>query len=89
MMRMHGNMTIHIKPEQERIIGQAIKAGLIETADQAVELGMETIRRSLEGSRKTFASPARNLVELFADSPFAGLNMDFERDEDPGRAIEI
>ena len=82
-------MTIQIKPEQERGIGQAIEAGLIETADEAVEVGVETIRQRLEGRRKKFVAPAGNLAVLFANSPFAGLNMDFERDEDPGRAVEL
>jgi hypothetical protein len=82
-------VTIQIKPEQERVIGRAIEAGLIETADQAVELGVKTIRQRLEGHREMSAAPAGNLVALFANSPFAGLNIDFERDEDPGRAIEL
>lgn len=36
------------------------------------------------------ASPApvaRNMVELFA--PLRGLNLDFERDKDPGRDLEL
>jgi hypothetical protein len=82
-------MTIQIKPEQERVIGRAIEAGLIETADQAVEVGVKTIRQRLEGRRKIHGAPADNLVALFANSPFAGLNIDFERDEDLGRAIEL
>ena len=32
---------------------------------------------------------ASNLAELFANSPFAGLDMDFERDKDLGREIEL
>ena len=75
-------MTIQIKPEQERVIGQAIEAGLIETADQAIEVGVGSIRQRLEGRHDAFAAPAGNLAALFANSPFAGLNIDFERDDD-------
>ncbi len=82
-------MTIQIKPEQEPVIGLAIAAGLIETADEAVEVGVESIRQRLEGRRKKSAAPAGNLAALFTGSPFARLNMDFERDEDSGRAIEL
>ena len=32
---------------------------------------------------------ARNLVELFANSPFKGMNMEFERDRDYGREIDL
>jgi len=41
-------MTIDLKPEQEQLIGQAIRAGLIETVDDVVEAGVETIRQRLE-----------------------------------------
>ncbi len=82
-------MTIQINPEQEWVIGRAIEAGLIESADQAVELGMRTIRQRLEGSQKPLSALSDSLVDLFANSPFAGLDIHFERDDDPGRSIEL
>lgn len=41
-------MTIRLKPEQEQVIGRAIQAGLIKTADDVVDVGLETIQRRLE-----------------------------------------
>jgi len=41
-------MVIALNPEQERVVGQAIEAGLIEKAEDAVELGVGTIRQRLE-----------------------------------------
>jgi len=41
-------MTIHLNPEQERVIGQAIQAGVIRGADDVVDVGLETIRQRLE-----------------------------------------
>jgi proteasome lid subunit RPN8/RPN11 len=41
-------MTIDLKPEQKWVIGQAIRAGLIETAGDVVEVGVETIRQRLQ-----------------------------------------
>ena len=41
-------MVIALNPEQEQVVGRAIEAGLIEKAEDAVELGVETIRRRLE-----------------------------------------
>jgi len=41
-------MTIRLKREQEQAIGQAIEAGLIRTADEVVDMGVETIQRRLE-----------------------------------------
>ena len=80
-------MTIQINPEQEQVIGQAIRVGLIGTADEAVEVGVGTIRLRLEGRRNMPTPPAQDLAELFASSPFAGLNIDFERDPDTGREV--
>jgi hypothetical protein len=40
-------MAVELKPEQERVIHQAIEAGLIDDADDVVELGIETIRLRL------------------------------------------
>jgi hypothetical protein len=54
-----------------------------------VEVGVESIRKRLEGRHETRAAPAGNLAALFANSPFAGLNIDFERDEDLGRSLEL
>jgi hypothetical protein len=73
-------MTIDLKPEQEQVVGQAIRAGLIQDAGDVIALGVEMIRERLEARRSSSNPVAKNLVELFADSPFAGLNMDFERD---------
>jgi hypothetical protein len=82
-------MTIQLNPEQEQVIGRAIQAGLIETADDVVEVGVETIKQRLIAHDKLSVPPAKDLVELFASSPFAGLNMDFERDQDTGREVEL
>jgi hypothetical protein len=41
-------MTIQLNPEQEQVVGRAIKAGLIRTPDEVAEVGIATIRRRLE-----------------------------------------
>jgi len=41
-------MTIHLSPEQERVIGQAIEAGVIRGADDVVDVGLRTIRQRLD-----------------------------------------
>jgi hypothetical protein len=41
-------MTIDLKPEQLQVAGRAIQAGLIETADDVVAVGVETIRQRLD-----------------------------------------
>ncbi len=36
-----------------------------------------------------FLARAQNLADLFASSPFAGLDMDFTRDPDTGREVAL
>ena len=40
-------MVIALNPEQEQVVGKAIEAGLIQKAEDAVELGVGTIRQRL------------------------------------------
>jgi hypothetical protein len=41
-------MTIQLNSEQERIVGQAIRAGLIRTRDEVAEIGVASIRHMLK-----------------------------------------
>ena len=41
-------MTIQLEPEQEKVIEQAILAGLVQTPDEVVDAGVETVRQQLE-----------------------------------------
>jgi hypothetical protein len=45
-------MTITPKPEQEQLIAQAIKAGLIRNADEALDIAVDTLRGRLRASAK-------------------------------------
>jgi hypothetical protein len=43
-------MTVILRPEQEQIVGEAIRAGLIENVDAVVEVGVEVIRQRLKSN---------------------------------------
>jgi hypothetical protein len=43
-------MTFALRPEQEQIVGEAIRAGLIENVDAVVDVGVETIRQRLKSN---------------------------------------
>ena len=49
-------MTIHLNSEQERVIGQAIQAGVIRDADDVVDAGLEAIRQRLEAQLASTAA---------------------------------
>ncbi len=41
-------MTFNLSPEQKQLIGQAMHAGLIQSANDIVDMGIETLRQRLE-----------------------------------------
>jgi hypothetical protein len=80
-------MTIEIRrPETEALINQRLQSGAFLDAEDVI---FQALQLSMPGGRQPVSSPAKDMVELFANSPFAGLNMDFERDADVGRDIEL
>ena len=50
-------MTIQLNPEQEHVVGQAIRAGLIRVEDDVVEVGVSTIRQRLRAHESVSAKP--------------------------------
>ena len=77
-------ITLEIQPEIERgLLARAEARGISITA--FVE---EIVAREAQTEAAAESEP-KNLVELFANSPFKRLNMEFERDRDYGREISL
>jgi hypothetical protein len=81
-------MTVDIRPEvQAELARQAAAQGLAVEA-HAASLLEEAVHLPAAAPSKVPAkdkAPAKDMVELFA--PLRGLDIDFERDRDPGRDI--
>jgi hypothetical protein len=76
-------ITLDIRPEIEAELSRQAAAqglGIDEYAVTLLEEAAQVI--SVKPS-----SSAKDMVELFA--PLRGLNLDFERDRDPGRDIQL
>jgi hypothetical protein len=54
-------MTIQLNPEQERVVGQAIRSGLIRRREDVAEIGVASIRQRLGFDRP--AAGARSAEE--------------------------
>ena len=81
-------MEVHLKPEQEIFIQHSVREGTFATPDEAVQAAVDLLE---ERERTTHArnSARKSLAQLFAESPFRGLDMDFPRDQTPMRDIEL
>jgi Arc/MetJ-type ribon-helix-helix transcriptional regulator len=90
-------MTIELKPDQEKIIRDQLASGRYRSVDELLDTALsrllhgedsglgarsETVRRQRQPGKKS-------LAQLFAESPFKGLSLNFERDPDTGRSIEL
>lgn len=78
-------LTLNLQPDIERdLLAQARDKGV-----SLAEYAQEILTREAKPQKPRADSEAKNLVELFEGSPFKGLNMEFERDKDYGREIEL
>ena len=90
-------MTIELRPDQERIIREQLATGRYHSVDEVLDSALSKLPHSARfdpaapsgAARRKRPVGQKSLVQLFADSPFKGLNLDFERDPDTGRAIDL
>ena len=80
-------MTIELKPEQERILQEALRQGRFQSVEQALDEALQSIIPS-KAVGKPEASK-KSLLQFFRESPFVGLEMKFERSPNTGRKIEL
>jgi hypothetical protein len=75
-------VTLELKPE--------IAAGLVAQAHArglSLEAYLEQVLQSAVAPNRP--EERKSLAQLFADSPFKGLNLNFERDTDTGRPVKL
>jgi hypothetical protein len=75
-------MTIRIKPETERLVKEEMQSGHFRSIDEIIVEGVQARREKERMPVPAAVDPKtlkKNLVELFAESPFKGLEMKFER----------
>jgi Arc/MetJ-type ribon-helix-helix transcriptional regulator len=77
---------VQLKPETERLVQEEIKRGHFHSVDELIVEGVHAWREKhqVEQSGEAAATRPRpegkkSLAQLFADSPFKGLSMHFER----------
>ena len=81
-------MTITLNDEHARLLSEVVQAGAARSTEEAVDQAVRALH-SLTTGRRRIHQQVDNLADLFAKSPFHGLDMDFERDQDPGRDIAL
>ncbi len=81
-------MTITLNDGQTRLLSEVVKAGMAGSIEEAVDQAVRALHSSA-ATRKPVYRQVDNLADLFAKSPFRGLDMTFERDKDMGGDINL
>lgn len=82
-------ITLELQSDVERgLLTQAQARGVSLTV-LVTEIVAREAHRPKAAATNTLTAEPKNLVELFANSPFKGLDTEFERDKDYGREIEL
>ena len=81
-------MTIELKPEQERIIEEEIRQGHFRDAAEVLDHALAAL---LEKEARTSASqkPRKSLVDVLSAGPFAGSELNLERQRDYPRPLDL
>lgn len=76
-------MMIELKPEDEKLIEEKLRSGAFRSVEEVIHRALVSMPTPEP------KQPTKNLVELFAESPLKGLDLNLERDSDYGRDIEL
>ena len=82
-----GEMTINLKPEQERIIQAEIASGHFRSPEDVLDGALAALQE--KEHRREPSVLRKNLAQFLMDSPFAGAGLNLERQKDYGRPIDL
>ena len=82
------SVTIELLPEDEKLVEEKLLSGAFRSVGELIHRALVSLP-SAEPALAKPIEPAKNLVELFADSPLKGLDLNLERDPDYGRDVEL
>jgi hypothetical protein len=80
-------MTIELRPEDEKLIEEKLRSGAFRSVEEVIHRALVSLPTPVTAPE--IKPPRKNLVDLFAESPLKGLDLNLERDPDFGRDIEL
>ncbi|MDQ2945342.1 MAG: hypothetical protein M3Y27_05270 [Acidobacteriota bacterium] len=84
-------MTVELKPETERLLQEEIKSGLIHSVDELIVYAVHALREKSEATQSAVSprKPRKNLYDLLTQPPFAGSELNLERQKDYPRPVDL
>jgi hypothetical protein len=82
-------MTIEIRrPELERLVQEEILSGHFASVDDLFTVALQALREK-NGLAASVSRPRKNLAQFLLESPFAGSDLNLERQQDYGRPVDL
>jgi Arc/MetJ-type ribon-helix-helix transcriptional regulator len=83
-------MTVELKPETERLVQEEIRRGHFHTVDEIIVQGVYALReKSKVEATITPPRPRKKLYDLLTQPPFAGSELNLERQKDYPRPVDL
>ena len=83
-------MIVELKPETEKLVQEEIRRGHFQSVDEVIVQGVYALRERSKVAPVTVPprKPRKNLADFLTESPFAGSEIDLERQQDYGRPVD-
>ena len=84
-------MTVKLKPETERLVQEEIRRGHFHSVDEVIVQGVYALREKshLEQAAVAPPRPRKKLYDLLTQPPFAGSELNLERQKDYPRPVDL
>ena len=81
---------IQLKPETERLVQEEIRSGHFDSVDELIVQGVHAWREKHRvKSITTPSKPGKRLYDLLTQPPFAGSELNLERQKDYPRPVDL
>ena len=83
-------MTVQLKPETERLVQEEIRNGHFHSVDELIVQGIHAWREKHQvESTPPPSKPRKRLYDLLTQPPFAGSELNLERQKDYPRPVDL
>ena len=84
-------MTVQLKPETEQLVREEIRSGHVDSVDELIVHGVHALRGKSTQAQATIApsEPRKGLYDLLTQPPFAGSELNLERQKDYPRPVDL
>jgi Arc/MetJ-type ribon-helix-helix transcriptional regulator len=84
-------VAVQLKPETERLVQEEIESGHFRSADELIVQGVLALReRSRTGELVSVPrKPRKNLADILSEPPFAGSELNLDRQKDYPRPLDL